>query len=48
MENKIHAWYYVQFHYATWTKCECGYVPSTDEEFYHHSDINNIAGNWSE
>jgi hypothetical protein len=33
-----HEWRYVQFNYASWTECSCGYVPDTEELFYIHTN----------
>lgn len=35
-EGVDHDWFYVQFNYGGWTECECGFIPSSQEDMDAH------------
>ena len=34
-----HEWFVVQFSYAEWTECSCGYRPNTEAEYAAHGEV---------
>lgn len=32
----VHGWFYVEYSYAGWTECECGFRPDSQEEMDAH------------
>lgn len=38
MTDEKHEWFFVQFNYAGWTECECGFEPDDQAEFDKHTE----------
>lgn len=38
MPDKTHKWFFVNFNYAGWTECECGFRPVDQAEYDDHTE----------